>query len=289
MNIESLALVFSGAVLHALWNLFAKKASGGLLFVWLFGVVSLCFGLPFGLVFWQDNAAQLTPMAWLAIVASALVHLVYMLVLQKGYRTGDFSIVYPLARGTGPLFSVLGAIILLGETPTLQGWVGVLSIFAGIFLVSGLARPAGAATNKLSAGVSWGILTGFTIATYTIIDAWAVKLIGIAPVLYYVLSLALRTCMLAPIALRDREALRTQWQRNTYNIVAVGILSPLGYTLILYAMTLAPLSYVAPIRELSMLLGVLVGAHLLRESLTPQRIIGSICMICGVTLLASAG
>lgn len=107
-------------MLQALWSLFAKKALGGLLFIWLFGIVSLCAGLPFGLHFWPAHATQLTPMAWLVIVASALAHLAYMLVLQKAYRAADFSVVYPLARGASPLFSVLDAIVLLGETPSMR-------------------------------------------------------------------------------------------------------------------------------------------------------------------------
>ncbi len=136
MTPTALGLVIAGALMHALWNLFAKKASGGLPFVWLFGVVSLAAALPFGAWSWSADSQQLTLSAWIAVAASALVHVVYSLVLQKGYRESDFSIVYPLARGTGPLFAVLGAMALLGEAPSLVGWLGIGSILAGIFLVT---------------------------------------------------------------------------------------------------------------------------------------------------------
>lgn len=288
MNSAALSLVIAGALLHALWNLFAKKASGGLPFVWLFGVVSLVVSLPFGLSSWYTNSPQLTVQAWFAITGSALVHVAYSLVLQKGYRESDFSVVYPLARGTGPLLAVFGAIVVLGETPSLLGWLGILSILTGIVLISGMARILAVPSPKARAGLLWGTVTGVSIAAYTVIDGWAVKALGIAPVLYYVLGLSLRTIVLAPLALRDGQGLRYQWRMNRPYIVAVGMPSPFAYTLVLFAMTMAPLSYVAPIRELSMLLGVLIGARLLRESFVPSRVIGTACMVAGVVMLAQA-
>jgi len=291
MSADALVLVLAGALLHALWNLFAKQASGGLPFVWLFGLVSLAVALPFGAFSWLANSRQLGLQAWVAIGASALVHGTYSLVLQKGYRESDFSLVYPLARGTGPLFAVVGAIAVLGETPSLLGWTGIGAILAGILLISDpsrLVRVSSVSFPKARAGILWGALTGLSIAAYTLIDGWAVKALGIAPVLYYVLGLALRTLLLAPLALRDPQALRSQWRLNRRYILAVGILSPLAYTLVLFAMTLAPLSYVAPLRELSMLLGVLFGARLLRETLVPSRAVGTACMLAGVVMLARA-
>lgn len=286
MNSAALSLVVAGALLHALWNLFAKKASGGLPFVWLFGLVSLSVALPFGASSWYLYSQQLTVQAWGAIIASALVHVVYSLVLQKGYRESDFSVVYPLARGTGPLFSVFGAMVVLGEAPSLPGWIGILAVLTGIFLISGFIHNLFSPSRKVKSGLSWGVITGLSIAAYTVIDGWAVKALSIPPVLYYFLGLALRTAILTPQAFRDPVGLRNQWLWNRRHIVAVGILSPMAYTLVLFAITMAPLSYVAPVRELSMLLGVLFGAKLLRESLTRSRVIGIACMVAGVVILA---
>lgn len=288
MNATALSLVVAGALLHALWNLLAKKAAGGLSFVWLFGVVSLVVALPFGAASWYASHEQLGVQAWGAILASALVHVVYSLVLQKGYREGDFSIVYPLARGTGPLFAVFGAMLVLGEAPSLSGWLGIGAILTGIFLISGITHALRAPSRKTQSGLFWGIITGLTIAAYTVIDGWAVKVLGMAPVLYYFLGLALRAAILTPQALRDVAGLRAEWRLNRRYIIAVGILSPLAYTLVLYAVTMAPLSYVAPVRELSMLVGVWFGAKLLRESVSPVRVIGTACMVIGVVMLARA-
>jgi drug/metabolite transporter (DMT)-like permease len=287
VSADALALVLTGALLHALWNFFAKKASGGLPFVWLCGLVSVVASLPFGIFAWLERGVQLSALAWVAIAASALVHVVYSLVLQQGYRASDFSIVYPMARGTGPLFAVLGAVVLLGESPSLPGWLGIAALLIGIFLIADGTRLFVLSPRILS-GVLWGGATGLCIAGYTVIDGWAIKGLGLAPVLFYVLGLVLRSVMLAPFALANRSSLADQWRQHARYVIGVGLLSPLAYVLVLIAVSRAPLSYVAPVREISMLIGVLVGARLLGETLSPARGVGVVAMVSGVVLLALA-
>lgn len=288
MNTDALLLVVAGAFLHAVWNFFAKKASGGIPFIWLYGLVSLVCAIPFGLYAWLQAPQALGPSAWAAIAASAAVHVVYGVVLQKGYQQSDFSVVYPIARGTGPMMAVVGAILVLGEMPSLLGWSGIASIMLGILLIAGVHRLFHISEDRLRKGVMWGTLTGITIAVYTVIDGWAVKSEGLSPLVYYVLGLALRTALLAPVALRAPHLLHDQWRRHRPYIIAVGVLSPLAYTLVLYAMTRAPLSFVAPVRELSMLLGTLFGARLLQEKGIVLRITGAAFMLAGVVMLARA-
>ncbi len=287
MDAAALALVLSGAALHATWNYYAKKASGGLPFVWLYGLVSLALAIPLCLLADIGDLASLGPLEWVAISASALVHVVYSLVLQKGYRVADFSIVYPMARGTGPLFTVLVAVIVLGERPSAAGWAGIAAIVGGIGLIAAPARiQAGSA--RIALGLAWGGATGLCIAAYTVLDAWAVKTLAIAPLLYYVPSLAVRSLLLAPQALARPTDLSQQWRRHRTSILAVGALSPLAYVLVLHAMTLAPLAYVAPAREVSMLIALLIGARVLREAMSPARVAGTAMMVGGVSLLALA-
>lgn len=289
MNAEALALVLAGASLHAVWNLVAKRASGGLAFVWLYGWVSLAIFLPLAL--WIARAAEFTLSlaAWIAIAASGVLHVVYALVLQRGYRVADLSVVYPMARGTGPLFAVLGAVLLLGNRPAPSGWLGIAAILAGIFLMAGggLLRRLGAGSDPaLLRGLGWGAATGLFIAAYTLVDGWAIQVLGLAPLLYYGLGLVVRSLVLAPWALRDRAGLAAEWRRNRGRIVTVGALSPLAYLLVLTAMQLAPLAYVAPAREVSMMIGLGLGALWLRERVTPARIAGCLLMLGGVVLLA---
>lgn len=290
MGFDALALVVIGAIVHATWNLFAKKASGGVPFVWLYGLVSLTCAIPVGLVAWQHDPQPLGVKGWTVIIASAAVHVLYSVVLQKGYQKSDFSVVYPMARGTGPLFSVFAAILLLGEVPGTAGWLGIGAILLGILLIAGITRLRGKSSDhgRLPKGVLWGVVTGGSIAAYTVIDGYAVKIIGMSPVIYYILGLVFRTALLAPAALRSPQLLKAQWAHNRRYIVAVGMLAPFAYTLILHAMQRAPLSYVAPVRELSMLFGVVAGTQLLRERFVLSRVFGTALMVLGVIMLTRA-
>lgn len=286
MDPLALALVIAGALCHASWNLISKKVGGGLYFVTLYGLVSSLLCLPLALQAWHAHPAPLGLAAWGAIGASALIHAVYSLILQRGYRAADFSLVYPLARGSGPLFSVVGAVLLLGEVPGATGLAGIAAILVGILLLSGLAEVR--RSPRLRVGVFWGGLTGLSIAAYTVLDGWAIKVLGLAPLLYYGLSLLVRNLLLLPQALRRPDLLLAEWRGKWRAIVAVGILSPLAYSLVLTALTRAPLSYVAPLRELSMLAGVLLGSRLLQEKISSLRALGIAGMLLGATLLALA-
>lgn len=286
MNFAAFSLVIAGAFMHAIWNLLAKKASGGLPFVWMYGLVSLALALPVTVLFWFENPQPLSGVAVAAAIASAVLHILYSLVLQQGYRVSDFSIVYPLARGTGPLFSVLGAVLILNETPNVPGWIGIVLILCGVFLVSGGMKIfAGPRNLELQRGVAWGVLTGVLISCYTLVDGWAIRSLGASPIFFYGIGLLFRTLLVAPFALRDTDQLRLQWHQHKGNIIAVGILSPCAYVLVLFALKLAPLSYVAPARELSMMIGAYLGAKLLKEQDLRFRSAGAVLMGLGVLAL----
>ena len=289
MSAAALALVLAGALCHAIWNIVAKKAGGGLVFVWLFGLVSVIAAAPLAAWAWQMHLQTFDTRMWIAALGSGLVHVVYSLVLQKAYRVSDFAVVYPVARGSGPMLSVLAAILLLGETPSLLGWLGVGAVLTGVFVSAGALNILGnPGLHQRHLGVLWGLLTGVFIASYTVIDGWAIKTLGMAPILFYSVGLLFRTVLLAPFALRHADSLRSQWRQHRTAILIVGLLSPAAYTLVLFAVQLAPLSYVAPVREISMLVGTFIGAKLLKESLKPSQIIGAAIMLLGVVGLAKA-
>jgi drug/metabolite transporter (DMT)-like permease len=290
MSPLAMVLVLSAAVLHATWNLSAKRAAGGdsVAFVWLMSLVSTALALPFGLASWVIDPPPLGALSWVAVLASGAVHGMYFLLLQHGYRHGDLSVVYPVARGTGPLFAVVAAVVLLGERPGVTGSIGIAAILAGIVLVSGLLAAWVGGRKDRSAGAGWGALTGLWIAAYTVVDAWAVTSLGLDPFVFFLLSLAVTAVILAPLALRDPASVRKEWRDSHRQVVVVGVLSPVAYTLVLFAMRLAPLAYIAPLREVSMMVGVLYGAWLLHERVTGMRMAGVACMIAGVAALSFA-
>jgi drug/metabolite transporter (DMT)-like permease len=288
----ALALVLTAALLHALWNIAAKKAGGNHHFALMSVLMSVALWAPVALWFGANEWQRWGFAEWGVLAASALVHVLYFNVLLTGYRKSDLTVVYPVARGSGPLLASVGAVLVLGETITPVGAAGILAVCGGVFLIAGGPRlfrgGDGVAHRKALAGVRWGAATGALIACYTVIDGYAVKVLLIGPVLVDYVGNVLRVPLLALPALRDRggfaRALRTQWK---YALV-VGGLGPLAYILVLYAVKMAPLSHVAPAREVSMLFAALIGGRLLGEGDRALRLVGAAFIAAGVIALATA-
>ncbi len=217
-----------------------------------------------------------------AILASGGIHLGYSLALQRGYQVADFSVVYPVARGSAPMLSTLGAALVLGEALTGLRVLGLLGVVLGILLLSTGGRLAAFRRPGSQAGLGWGTATGGLIASYTVVDAFAVKVLGVALVALDWFSNLLRFVLLAPVVARNptraRELMRGKWGLA----VAVGLLSPLSYIHVLGALDLgAPLSVVAPMREMSMMLGTLMGMAILGEQVGLVRLAGCAVLIGG--------
>jgi drug/metabolite transporter (DMT)-like permease len=291
MSPLALGLVMLAGFLHAVWNIAAKKAGGDDRFAFISAVMVSVLWLPVAVAFGLDAAARWSWREWAVLAASAAVHVAYFTVLLTGYRRSDLTVVYPMARGTGPLWASLAAVVVLGETLSPLGVGGVLAVCVGVFLVAGgLAfwrRAHDAATRaRTMAGLRWGTATGALIATYTVIDGYAVKVLLIAPVIVDYVGNLLRVPMLLPGALRDVPALRAALSAQWKHALVVAVLGPLAYILVLYAMRIAPLSHVAPAREVSMLFAALLGGRLLGEGDRGARLAGAVCMACGVAALA---
>jgi len=291
MPLSALALVMLAAILHAIWNIAAKHVGGDQRFSLLTSLLVSVLWLPAGLWFgWQEVPRWGWP-EWAAVMLSAGVHLFYFNALLTGYRLADLTVVYPLARGSAPLLSVVAAVLLLGEQLSLFVGAGVLAVCGGVFLIAGgpaiwrqSADPAQRA--RLHAGLRWGLITGALIACYSVIDAYAVKVLLIGPVIYDYVCNLLRVPLQLPLLLRHRAGLLALWRKQWKHALIVAVLGPLAYILVLYALTLAPLSHVAPAREMSMLVAALLGGRLLGESDRGLRILGAACIAVGVLALA---
>jgi len=284
MSLVALGLVLISAVAHATWNFFAKRAEGGPAFVWLFDFVSTLLYAPLALIVVLRPHEALTPLGYVFIIGSAVLHLAYFLMLQQGYRIGDLSLVYPLARGTGPMLSASAAILFFGERPGPLAIAGAALIGVGTFVLAG----GGGSLRQASArrAVLFALLTGGIIASYTLWDKRAVSNLGIPPLLLnWALGLG-RVSMLAPYAARHRTKIAAVWGSYRREVLVVATLSPLSYILVLTALAFTPVSYVAPAREISILIGVLLGTRLLSEGHARRRIIAAGAMVLGVVGLA---
>jgi drug/metabolite transporter (DMT)-like permease len=291
MSTFALGLVIAAALLHALWNVVAKKAGGDSRFVLLVAIFIVIVWAPVGIWVGWDAVPRWGWAEWGLIVVSGIAHLAYFNVLLRGYAASDLTVVYPVARGTGPLVASAGALLLLGETMSWVGALGVLSVTAGVFLIAGgpglWARAHDPAQRqRVRAGLAWGAATGLLISTYTLIDGYAVKVWLISPVLIDYFGNFARIPFMLPVALRDRAqfvaACRAQWK----HALLIATVSPLAYVLVLYAVQVAPLSHVAPAREVSMLFAALLGGRLLGEGERGMRIAGAACIALGVAGLA---
>ncbi len=291
MPATAIALVLVAALLHSLWNIAAKRAGGDDRFALFSAVLLTLIWAPVGVWAAWGVVSHLGWREWAVLLASAVVHVVYFQTLLRGYRLADLTVVYPVARGSGPLVSAMGAVLLLGETLSVIGVAGVLSVTLGVFFIAGgpglWARAHDPAQrSRLRAGVGWGAATGALIAAYTLIDGYAVKVLLISPLLVDYIGNLLRLPFLLPAALREPASLRVLWAAQWRHALVVAALGPLAYVLVLYAVQLAPLSRVAPAREISMLFAALIGGRLLGEGDRAMRVVGAICIAAGVVGLA---
>ncbi len=291
MPAGALALVVLAGLIHASWNIAAKKAGGDARFAAFTGFVMMVFWAPLGLWLGVQQLPGWGATEWAFVGASALLHTAYYLVLLRGYRRADLTVVYPLARGSGPLLSSLVAVLLLGEQLSALGAAGIAGVVGGVFLIAGGPRLWQRAHDaqqreRVHTGMAYGVVTGAFIAGYTLVDGYAVKFLLMSPILVDYMGNLLRLAVLAPAVLRDRPAAVQLWRQQRGYALFVGIVSPVSYVLVLYAMQVAPLSHVAPAREISMLFAALIGGQLLGEGDRWLRLLGAAFIAAGVMALA---
>ncbi len=284
MNGLALTLILTAAVLHATWNLINKQASGHGTFTWIVAVLSAFFYAPATIAIIEIWQLKFTMVEIGLIAGSAALHTGYFFLLNQGYRVGDLSLVYPLARGTGPLLSTLAAIAFLGERPSPLALAGGLLIIGGVVVLTGNLAQLSRDGNRDAIG--YALITGLFIAAYTLWDKQAVSRFAIMPLVLDWGANVGRAILLTPFALRYSEEAVSEWREHKWEAIAVAILIPLAYILVLTAMRFTPVSYVAPAREISILIGTAMGARLLSEGEGPRRLAAAGAMVLGIVALA---
>lgn len=280
----AIGLVLFSAFLHATWNLLAKRANGGAPLVWLYDALTVLIFAPVIVIslFFQPFTFSWSAFAFMAVSAS--LHLAYFILLQRGYRVGDLSLVYPLARGTGPVLSTTVAILLLGERPGILAIIGAILVAGSVFFLTGGPRIFSGKNSRRAVG--YGLLTGVFIAGYTLWDKQAVSVQDIPPLVYYYGSVVLRVLFLSPYAWRVRDKVAFEWKFHKMEALGVAVMGTVSYFLILSVLVFTPVSYVAPFREISILIGTIMGTRLLSESEARRRLPAALGMVIGVIALA---
>ena len=290
MSLHAFALILLAGIIHAGWNIAAKKAGGDSRFAFFTSFLLIIVWAPLALWVGYDVVPHWGWEAWALVAVSGVLHLAYYVILLRGYRKADLTVVYPLARGTGPLISSLFAIVVLGEEISQLGLLGVFGVVLGVFFIAGgpslfQRRSDAAARLRLHHGLFYGVLTGVFIAGYTVVDGYGVKVMLLSPILIDYFGSVLRVLLLSPVIVRNVAEAQRLWLLQWRWALLVAVVSPIAYVLVLFAMQDAPISHVAPAREVSMLFAALIGGHLLREGDRWVRIGGAILIALGVTAL----
>jgi drug/metabolite transporter (DMT)-like permease len=285
MPIVALLLLLSAATMHATWNFFAKGARNNAALSFASAACSTVVYAPIVAVAAVIERPQLTWTALAFVGCTSVLQVAYFYLLGQGYKRGDLSLVYPLARGTGPTLAIIGAVVFFDERPEWIALVGAALVVGGILVMSWSSELRG--ENGVGTAVGFALATGTVTATYTLVDKQGVD--HLAP-LYYGYGIEVgRALLVAPFVLATgpaRARLRETLDDQRRPILAIGLLSPGAYMMVLAALTLAPVSYVAPARELSILIGAVLGLRLLGESHPLRRLTGAAAIVLGIVALA---
>jgi drug/metabolite transporter (DMT)-like permease len=283
MYLTAISLVIASGLIHSVWNLFTKKSVNKIVFLWHCQWISVLLFLPFAVKAAMAAGSAVPLRGWLLVLASMIIHGVYVYLLAKAYTFGDLSHVYPIMRGTAPLFIPILGVTLLGETLTLLGWVGVLAIVAGIWSIH---RGAGQRREPFSRATALALAVGISITCYTLVDKLALQYVS--PVLLNEFGNIGNMLALTWAAVRSGE-IRQEWRLNRSTIVLGGVLAPGGYILMLYALTVLPASQLVPMREIGTVFAAVLGIFVLKEKQGRSRLIAAAWITAGVIVLGVYG
>jgi len=288
-----IALVFGSALLHVAWNVRLKTAGEPLRAATVGMLAATVVIVPLGFVAWWLTGRPALPVEGVALgLLSGVIEAGYFILLSAAYRRGDLSVVYPIARGTAPLLAVAIGVGLFGERLGVPGSVGVVLLLAGFMVLQRPWRALRVGRGGFDPAIGFALATGVTIATYTAVDRLGTRLIhplSYAVILWVTTSVALvlwvRSMAGGHIFAGGRSEIRSA--------AIGGWLTLVAYVLILWALSVAPLSGVAPLRESATVFAAAWGSVRLGEAVsrrdTWRRIGASALIVCGAILLAIPG
>lgn len=283
----ALVLVLAAAVLHSTWNALTKRGRNQLCFLWWSTTMATVVFAP--LTIPMAVATGVPADAWPYVVATIVLHAVYFYALGSAYRTGEFSVVYPVARGLGVALVPVLAVGFFNERPSPLGATGIGLVVAGIVSLHLAGRAwagAAAALRHLGPGTWWAMATGLTTAAYSLVDKAGVA--RLHPVPYIALMFLGMSLMLLPVVLADPPALGREWAVNWPSILVAAVMMLSAYLLVLFAFQLSKAAYVVAAREVSIVLSALIGSLWFKEGALARRLAGAAVVLAGVACVALA-
>jgi drug/metabolite transporter (DMT)-like permease len=283
--LSAIGLLLAAALMHTIWNLLVKRAKEKQVFIWCSLIVGAIIFSPLVL-----TSSSFLVTLWPYLLSSALVEAIYYITLIRAYENGDFSLVYPMARGAAPAFLLIWATIFLGERPRFFGLLGIALLVFGLIIVGGktwwtLRKTSGLSKSALALALG----VACCISIYTAVDGAAVH--HVSPLPYTVLVIMLTVLFITPaVVLRyGNTAIVDEWRANWIRITLVGLFTLLAYILALKAYTIARVSYAGSVREISVVFAAFVGWRWLGESFGAIRMIGAMFIFAGILVIALMG
>jgi len=288
MESYAILLVLTSAFLHSIWNFLLKGSGNKTAFVYILNILISIIFLP--VVLLSLGSTLFSETGILFAILSGLIHAVYFILLSKAYSHGHLSIVYPLARSS-LLFVPIWAFLLLGEKLSLEGILGIILIVIGIYILhlrkislNSLAEPFQYIREK---GSFFAILTALTISFYSVVDKVGVSFLNPVPYIY-IMFLFIAVFMTPYVLPGHRDKIQNEWDNNKKKIFASSALCVSSYLLILFAFQLSKVSYIISLRQISVIIGVVLGTMLLKEKYGAIRLVASAVMFTGFFLVSIA-
>jgi drug/metabolite transporter (DMT)-like permease len=284
MPVFAIILLLGSAVLHTTWNFLLKQADEKYIATWWAVLLGSVVFLPF--IFITGLPSRET---WLYLLASVLLEVGYYIALSTAYRDADFSLVYPLARGAAPALIAIWSVLFLGERLTIGGVFGLGIIVFGLLVTGGSNLLQQGGEKPHLCGIALALTIALLISLYSTIDGAAVK--RTSAFSYTALLFFLAPMLTSPLILRHYgwPTLKSELAAHRISVVSIGLLTVGSYLLALLAYSIAPLSYAAAIREISVVLGALVGWRFLGERMGGLRVTGAAIIFSGILIVALFG
>jgi drug/metabolite transporter (DMT)-like permease len=274
---SAVLLVLAAALLHASWNLLAKRARDPFAFLWIAMALALAWLVPLSAFRHPESLAlAVTP-----VTISAIVHGLYFVTLGEAYREGELSTVYPIARGLGVALAPVLAIVLGGAWPAMQPAIGIGVIALAIF---SLARGAPGGARPSRRGTWLAIATGPLIAIYSVVDHGGVA--HADPIPYLCATNVGALVLSSPLAWQRRSAIAREWRESRRSLALAATTSLSAYLLVLYAFQLAEAAYVVAMRETSIVIATIFGRVWLGETITRRRAAAVMAIAIGAAIIA---
>ena len=284
MPLFAIALLLFSASLHALWNLLLKRSQEKYIAMgW-----QVIFGGVFAFLLLLIVGFPPRSM-WIFALISMSLEAIYFILLSNAYTDNDFSLVYPIARGTAPVFIMLWSVLFLHEELTTSGMIGIGMIVCGMISIGATSLIQNRGSRLHLKGIILALTVALLISFYTLVDGTAVK--NGSPISY-----GLTMFMLVPLMTTAYNVCRYGWKRFSaaWNgprlpIILAAVFGVSAYLLALFAYTIAPVSYSGAIREVSVVIGAFLGWQFLGEKMGGMRVVGAIVIFIGILVITIFG